>query len=61
MIVMRHAMTPEIESKEEKGRSGLPFINDSGNEDPGMMTCGALMLRLTIRMLRGIDCSGEPS
>ncbi|PTC17488.1 hypothetical protein C0J26_24680 [Pseudomonas baetica] len=23
------------EGKEEKGPSGLPFINDPGNEDPG--------------------------
>lgn len=28
-------MTPETEGKEEKGPSGLPFINDPGNEDPG--------------------------
>lgn len=28
-------MTPETEGKEEKGSSGLPFINDPGNEDPG--------------------------
>ena len=32
---MRFAMTPETEGKEEKGPSGLPFINDPGNEDPG--------------------------
>ena len=31
----RYAMTPETEGKEEKGPSGLPFINDPGNEDPG--------------------------
>ncbi|MHC8310104.1 hypothetical protein ACYZUC_10905 [Pseudomonas sp. GT1P32] len=48
-------MTPETEGKEETGPSGHPFINDPGNEDPEMMTCGALMLRLTltIRILRG--------
>lgn len=28
-------MTPETEGTEEKGPSGLPFINDPGNEDPG--------------------------
>ncbi|WP_185037017.1 hypothetical protein [Pseudomonas fluorescens] len=28
-------MTPETEGNEEKGPSGLPFINDPGNEDPG--------------------------
>jgi len=30
-------MTPETEGKEEKGSSGLPFINDPGNEDPGSL------------------------
>ncbi|MGB8921757.1 MAG: hypothetical protein WCC61_09640 [Pseudomonas sp.] len=30
-------MTPETEDKEEKGSSGLPFINDPGNEDPGSL------------------------
>jgi len=30
-------MTPETEGKEEKGPSGLPFINDPGNEDPGSL------------------------
>lgn len=35
--VERHAMTPETEGKEEKGPSGLPFINDPGNEDPGSL------------------------
>jgi hypothetical protein len=35
--VKRHAMTPETEGKEEKGPSGLPFINDPGNEDPGSL------------------------
>jgi hypothetical protein len=35
--VMRHAMTPETEGKEEKGPIGLPFINDPGNEDPGSL------------------------
>ncbi len=33
----RCAMTPETEGKEEKGPSGLPFINDPGNEDPGSL------------------------
>ena len=33
--IPRYAMTPETEGKEEKGSSGLPFINDPGNEDPG--------------------------
>lgn len=33
----RFAMTPETEGKEEKGPSGLPFINDPGNEDPGSL------------------------
>ena len=33
--ILRYAMTPETEGKEEKGSSGLPFINDPGNEDPG--------------------------
>jgi hypothetical protein len=35
--MMRFAMTPETEGKEEKGSSGLPFINDPGNEDPGSL------------------------
>ncbi|MBC3207870.1 MULTISPECIES: hypothetical protein [Pseudomonas] len=36
-------MTPETEGKEEKGPSGVPFINDPekindpGNEDPGSL------------------------
>lgn len=31
-------MTPETEGKcAEKGPSGLPFINDPGNEDPGSL------------------------
>ena len=30
-------MTAETEGKEEKGPSGLPFINDPGNEDPGSL------------------------
>lgn len=30
-------MTPETEGTEEKGLSGLPFINDPGNEDPGSL------------------------
>ena len=30
-------MTPETEGTEEKGPSGLPFINDPGNEDPGSL------------------------
>ncbi|MEZ1324780.1 hypothetical protein QIW46_25885 [Pseudomonas fluorescens] len=30
-------MTPETEGKEEKGSSGLPPINDPGNEDPGSL------------------------
>lgn len=30
-------MTPETEGKEEKGSSGLPFVNDPGNEDPGSL------------------------
>ncbi|MEB0046179.1 MULTISPECIES: hypothetical protein [unclassified Pseudomonas] len=30
-------MTPETEGNEEKGPSGLPFINDPGNEDPGSL------------------------
>jgi hypothetical protein len=34
---MRLVMTPETEGKEEKGPSGLPFINDPGNEDPGSL------------------------
>jgi hypothetical protein len=35
--MMRFAMTPETEGKEEKGSSGLPPINDPGNEDPGSL------------------------
>lgn len=30
-------MTPQTEGTEEKGPSGLPFINDPGNEDPGSL------------------------
>lgn len=30
-------MTPETEGKEEKGPSGVPFVNDPGNEDPGSL------------------------
>ncbi|WP_213878757.1 hypothetical protein [Pseudomonas sp. dw_358] len=30
-------MTPETEGTEEKGPSGLPFLNDPGNEDPGSL------------------------
>lgn len=37
MRLTRCAMTPETEDKEEKGPSGLPFINDPGNEDPGSL------------------------
>lgn len=35
--LLRCTMTPETEGKEEKGPSGLPFINDPGNEDPGSL------------------------
>ena len=35
--IARHAMTPETEGKEQKGPSGLPFIDDPGNEDPGSL------------------------
>jgi len=35
--IARCAMTPETEGKEEKGPSGLPFVNDPGNEDPGSL------------------------
>lgn len=30
-------MTAKSEGKEEKGPSGLPPINDPGNEDPGSL------------------------
>jgi hypothetical protein len=30
-------MRPETEGTEEKGPSGLPFVNDPGNEDPGSL------------------------
>ncbi|WP_347907787.1 hypothetical protein [Pseudomonas grandcourensis] len=30
-------MTVKSEGKEEKGPSGLPSINDPGNEDPGSL------------------------
>lgn len=30
-------MTAKTEGKEEKGSSGLPSINDPGNEDPGSL------------------------
>ncbi|ABA73492.1 hypothetical protein Pfl01_1749 [Pseudomonas fluorescens Pf0-1] len=46
--LMRCAMTPETEGKEEKGPSGLPFINDPGNEDPG-----SLMDDATVPLLDG--------
>lgn len=36
-------MTPETEGKEEKGPSGLPFINDPGNEDPGSLMEDAMV------------------
>ncbi|EJL03158.1 hypothetical protein PflQ2_1610 [Pseudomonas fluorescens Q2-87] len=28
-------MTPETEGKEEKGPTGVPFVNDPGPTDPG--------------------------
>lgn len=36
-------MTPETEGKEEKGSSGVPFVNDPGNEDPGSLMDDALV------------------
>ncbi|WP_296247407.1 hypothetical protein [Pseudomonas sp. UBA4194] len=30
-------MRRETEGTEEKGPSGLPFVNDPGNEDPGSL------------------------
>ncbi len=36
-------MTPETEGKEEKGSSGLPSLNDPGNEDPGSLMDDALV------------------
>jgi hypothetical protein len=30
-------MTAQTEGKEEKAPSGLPLINDPGNEDPGSL------------------------
>ncbi|MDD2033582.1 hypothetical protein [Pseudomonas sp. 39167] len=30
-------MTPGTEGTEEKGPSGVPFVNDPGNEDPGSL------------------------
>lgn len=41
-------MTPETEGKEVKGPSGLPFINDPGNEDPG-----SLMDDATVPLMEG--------
>jgi len=48
MRLTRCAMTPETEGKEEKGPSGLPFINDPGNEDPG-----SLMDDATVPLMEG--------
>lgn len=41
--ISRCAMTPETEGKEEKGSSGVPFVNDPGNEDPGSLMDDALV------------------
>jgi hypothetical protein len=35
--IARCDMTPETEGTEEKGPSGVPFVNDPGNEDPGSL------------------------
>ncbi|MBT2332123.1 hypothetical protein J7E47_25735, partial [Pseudomonas fluorescens] len=35
--IARCVMTPETEGSEEKGPSGVPFVNDPGNEDPGSL------------------------
>ena len=42
-------MTPETEGKEEKGPSGLPFINDPGNEDPGSLMDDATRIERRFR------------
>ncbi|WP_148051252.1 hypothetical protein [Pseudomonas brassicacearum] len=41
--IARCAMTPETEGKEEKGPTGVPFINDPGVNDPGNEDPGSLM------------------
>ena len=41
-------MTPETEGNEEKGPSGLPFINDPGNEDPGSLMDDATVPLLSL-------------
>ncbi len=38
-------MTPETEGNEQKGPSGLPFIHDPGNEDPGSLIGDATVPR----------------
>jgi hypothetical protein len=43
LAIARYAMTPETEGKEEKGPSGVPFINDPGVNDPGNEDPGSLM------------------
>lgn len=41
-------MTPETEGTEEKGPSGLPFVNDPGLNDPGNEDPGSLMDDATV-------------
>lgn len=48
-------MTPKTEGKEEKGPSGLPFINDPGNEDPG-----SLMDDATVPLMDEDDADDTP-
>jgi len=52
-------MTPETEGKEEKGPTGVPFINDPGPNDPGNEDPGSLMDDAQVPLLDDEDAELE--
>lgn len=54
-------MTPKTEDKEEKDSSGLPFINDPGNEDPGSLMDDATVPLIELDDARDVgNMSNDP-
>jgi hypothetical protein len=52
-------MTPETEGKEEKGPSGVPFINDPGVNDPGNEDPGSLMDDAQVPLIEDEEAEAE--
>ncbi|WHS58727.1 hypothetical protein [Pseudomonas sp. G2-4] len=52
-------MTPETEGKEEKGPTGVPFINDPGVNDPGNEDPGSLMDDAQVPLIEDEDAELE--